>query len=62
MFSDKLPVDAGNVSVRVYQGDGVNSFQSMQGEDQLYRVFSSILGTRIQGQGRQSWLTVVKGF
>ena len=29
VFSDKLPVNARDVYTRVYQGEGVNSFQSM---------------------------------
>ena len=37
VFSDKLPVDARDVSTRVYQCRGVNNFEGVQEDDQLYR-------------------------
>ena len=37
MFSDKLPVDAGDISTRVYQCRGVDDFEGVRGGDQLYR-------------------------
>ena len=36
VFSDKLPVDARDVSTRVYQCGGVDDFEGVQGGDQLY--------------------------
>ena len=37
MFSDKLPVDARDVSTGVYQCGGVDDFEGVQGGDQLNR-------------------------
>ena len=37
VFSDKLPVNAGDIGTRVYQCRGINDFKGMQGGDQLYR-------------------------
>ena len=36
MFSDKLLVNVGDISTRVYQCGGVDNFQSVRGGDQLY--------------------------
>ena len=37
VFSDELPVDAGDVCARVYQCKGVNNFEGVRGGDQLNR-------------------------
>ena len=37
MFSDELPVNAGDVGTGVYQCRGVNDFEGVQGGDQLNR-------------------------
>ena len=37
VFSDKLPVNAGDICTGVYQCRGVNNFEGVQGGDQLNR-------------------------
>ena len=37
MFPDKLPVNARDISTRIYQHRGVNDFEGVQGGDQLNR-------------------------
>ena len=37
MFSDELPVNAGDVSTRIYQCGRVDDFEGVQGGDQLNR-------------------------
>ena len=35
VFSDELPVNAGDISTGVYQCRGINNFEGVQGGDQL---------------------------